>query len=76
MVVTLVNQITKSQGILNNYFYHLEWKQATRSFQEEFSDEEFEVQEETIAEAEGEVLKLPLVPKSEPAEPTPPPASE
>ena len=43
---------------------------------EELSDEEVEVQGETIAEGEGEVLKLPLVPKSEPVEPTPPPVSE
>ena len=43
---------------------------------EELSDEEVEVQGETIAEAEGEVPKLLLVPKSEPVEPTPPPASE
>ena len=43
---------------------------------EEFSDEEVEVQRETIAEAEGEMPKLLLVPKSELVEPTPPPASK
>ena len=32
---------------------------------EEFSDEEVEVQDQIIAEAEGEMPKLPLVPKSE-----------
>ena len=43
---------------------------------EEFSDEEVEMQGETIAEAEGEMPKLPLVPKLEPPEQLPPPASE
>ena len=43
---------------------------------EEFSDEEVEVQGEIIAEAGAEMPKLPLVPKSEPTEQTPLPASE
>ena len=38
---------------------------------EEFSDEEVGVQGEIIAEAEGEIPKLLLVPKSEPTEQTP-----
>ena len=43
---------------------------------EEFSDEEVEVQGEIVAEAEGEMPKLPLVPKSELTEQTPLPASK
>ena len=48
----------------------------TSETSEEFSDEEVEIQGETIAEAEGEMSKLPLVPKPEPTEQPPPPASE
>ena len=43
---------------------------------EELSDDEVEIQGETIAEAEGEMPKLPLVPKLEPTEQPPPLASE
>ena len=43
---------------------------------EEFSDEEVEIQEETTTGAEGEMPKLPLVPKLEPTEQPPPPKSE
>ena len=43
---------------------------------EEFSDEEVEIQEETTAGAEGEMPKLPLVPKLVPTEQPPPPKSK
>ena len=43
---------------------------------EEFSDEEVTIQGETTAGAEGEMPKLPLVPKLEPTEQPPPPKSE
>ena len=43
---------------------------------EELSDEEVEIQGETIAEAEGEMPKLPLVHKSELTKQTLPAASE
>ena len=48
----------------------------TSQTSEEFSDEEVEVQGEIVAEAEGEMPKLPLVPKLELIEQTPPPVSE
>ena len=48
----------------------------TSKTSEEPLDEEVEVQRETIAEPEGEVPKLPLVPKTKPVEPTLPPVSE
>ena len=48
----------------------------TSETSEELLDEEVEVQRETIAEPEGEVPKLPLVPKTEPVELTPPPTSK
>ena len=47
----------------------------TSETSEDFSDEEVEVQGETIAEV-GEMPKLPLLPKPEPTEQPPPPASE
>ena len=43
---------------------------------EEFSDEEVEIQGEATAEAEGEMPKLPLVPKLEQTEQPSPPKSE
>ena len=43
---------------------------------EEFSDEEVKIQGETTAEVEGEMPKLPLVPKLEPTEQLPPPKGE
>ena len=43
---------------------------------EEFSDEEVEIQEEITAGAEGEMSKLPLVPKLEPTEQSPPPGGK
>ena len=43
---------------------------------EEFSHEEVKFQGEATAEAEGEMPKLPLVPKMEPTEQPPPPKSE
>ena len=55
---------------------HEEEDIETSKTSEELSDKEVEVQRETIAEPEGEVPKLPLVPKSELVEPTPPPANK
>ena len=48
----------------------------TSETSEEFSDEEVEVQGETIAESKGEMPKLLLVPKTEPTEQPPPPVRE
>ena len=48
----------------------------TSETSEEFSDKEVEVQGETMAEAEGEMLKLLMVLKPEPIEQLPPKASE
>ena len=53
-----------------------EEEEETSETSEELSEEEVEVQKETMAEPEGEVLKLPLVPKTELVEPTLPPVSE
>ena len=53
-----------------------EEEKETSETSEEFSDKETEVQDETIAEAEKEMPKLLLVPKSEPTEQTPFPMSE
>ena len=53
-----------------------EEEEETSKTSEELSDEEVEVQKETMAEPEGEALKLPLVPKTEPVESTPSLVSE
>ena len=53
-----------------------EEEMETSETSEEFSDEEIEVQRETMAKTEGEGPKLPLVPKTELIEQMPPPVSE
>ena len=48
----------------------------TSETSEEFSDEEVKIQGEATVGAEGEMPKIPLVPKLEPTEQPPPPKSE